>query len=217
MTASYIVVRDIDPEADPTADRYGAPQLPAEWTVSRIDPTQTPIPAWTVQAPGAPPALVTRVNAVGARGLYLVRGDKAWLDSLDPADAGPARKVWRLAQEGNATARAVVRRWRFWRCDVLEPATQEDVDSGLAAELGEAVARNDVRRELCAEGVSLPNPATTPLPWTLDADGNLVAPELAVRVVVGLYRPVMHETWGGIAGHADHVAFENEEDPGAGG
>jgi hypothetical protein len=112
----------------------------------------------------------------------------------------PAREVWRLALDGQTTALAVVRRWRWWRCDVTERPVAID------GSVGDSVQLDDVRRELSAEGTVLPSPIATPLPWDLDATGTIVAQASAVRRVRALVRPTLAWT---IAGLGLHDAIED--------
>lgn len=203
MTRAYLTIRDIEPDSD------GRPALPAGWDVSPVD--TTPAPTWTARK-GRRELLIVRCNAIGARALYMLRGADLFLASLPLSEAMPARRLWRLAQAGPGPARAAARAWRWWVCDVTERATQEDVDAGEAASVGDPIQRDGVRRELLSEGVTLPAPSG--FPWNLDADGNPTTAQLATIRVRALIRPAL--TPGGVrwtmAGHGDSTAFEDEPD-----
>jgi hypothetical protein len=114
--ALYIAARDVDAGAGD-----GRPVMPGGWTVRRL--ATATVPAWAVIGAGHH-AVVVRANELGARGLYALAGDRAWLDSLG-SDAAPARELWRIANgptvtSARTTARTWLRTWRWWRCDVTE-------------------------------------------------------------------------------------------------
>lgn len=168
----------------------GRPVLPEQWSVEAYVLGETPLPVWVVRRPSAfrDPIIIARMNAINTDGLYMVGGDEAFLESLSNGahDIAPAREVWRLAQEGIALARTACRAWRHWRCDVTEMV------EGVATQL------NGVVRELSAEGVLLPDPAVTPLPWDLDASGNVVPTAQAARRLRVLHRPTLMWTIAGL-------------------
>jgi hypothetical protein len=205
--AAYLAIRDLDTDI---AD--GRPVLPPSWACDPV-PT-TPAPTWIATRPSGDRILVVKCNEAGGRGLYVLRGDRDWLDSLEMDEVMPGRKAWRLSTEGPGTPRQTMRAWRWWRCDVTERATQDDVDAGEAAAVGDPIQRDGVTRELSAEGVLLPASMVdgSAGPWDLDASGAEVSMASAAIRVRAMLRPVLAP--GGtpwtMAGQGDHIAAEDE-------
>jgi len=213
---AYLAVRDIqvgqatDPDAPDFHRGAGGPVVPPSWVSTRHGSS-----GWfTVVVPDGSRLAVYVANAVGPRILALVVGDQ---DKLEAIAAGndevmPGREAWRrgydhgggpidsgtvLGGAQEATARQMLRAWRWWRCDVIE-------DDG-APKLG-------VVRRLSASGVLLPNLNSAALPWDLDASGAEVPAGSAVRRVTRLVRPAFHTS---LAGHSGmRATVEDEPDRG---
>lgn len=203
----YLATRDVDTERD------GAPVVPEAWWDDRA---QRVGPWWTWRHPSSGDVVAAaRVNAVGGRGLYAVAGPRSWLESLASGtdEVMPAREAWRRRAE--TMPRTICRAWRWWRCDVTERATQDDVDAGLAAAVGDAIQRDGVVRRLSSAGTLLPDPTVTALPWDLDAEGVPTTIGAAVIRVRALVRPALPPSLPTIAGVSLHDILEAEADRGA--
>ena len=154
--------------------------IPAGWTVH---PQSGGWVEFRRASDGALLACYT-ANVAGARGLFAILGDRSILDAIAASFdlAAPARDVWEAAKAGPGLARDVMRRWRDWRIDGFE----------RDPETGDPVALANERRRLMAdEGFALPDPATNPLPWNLDANGQLTTQAAAVVRVTVIHRPAL--------------------------
>lgn len=207
--ATYLAIRDLDPETDPEAANFGAPSLPQGWTIQRVE--TAPVLAWNITGPSGETLIALRGNVYAGRGIFALRGPESFLGGLNASEVAPAREVWRKAQEGPGMSRNVVRAWPWARVDVTERATQADVDNGDAAQVDDLIMRDGVVRKLFAsDGGLLPNPALDPFPWDLTSEGVLTTPQLAVIRVRAYLRPA-YPLWT-IAGYQDGETFENEPD-----
>lgn len=200
---AYLAARDLDTSGDDHRD--GGPVVPGTWTVRRQGATGW----WHLTTAAGEDLAVLKVNALGGRGLFAAFGPKPLLDSIASGndEVMPAREAWRrraddTAAPGEASPREICRAWRWYRVDVTEP----DPETALP------VDHVGVVRRLCSEGVLLPDPAASPLPWPLDDDGRLVALGTEARLVTAIHRPALGHT---LAGHPLDVRLEDEPDRGA--
>lgn len=197
LPAGYLAARDV--EAD------GGPVVPGTWGRWAEGDTGW----WSLVHPSGDLLTAYRVNALSSRGLFAVFGDTSRLEAIAAGndEVMPGRECWRrgydhgggpidattvLGGSQEATARQMLRGWRWWRCD--------GVDAGGAFS-GEI-------RQLSTMGTLLPNLNTGVLPWLLDEDGGIVVSGQVVTVT-RLQRPAFPPT---IAGYALAATLEDEPD-----
>lgn len=142
------------------------------------------------------------VQPSGTTALWLVCAPTAHrgaLDTLVQSDALMATMVdaWQAAVAGPGLARDVMRRWPDFRITGFERVS--DGNGGTTV-----VAVTDAPRRLIPsrQGVVLPDPASDPMPWRFDAQGNRVPQADAVIRVDTIHAPAFLQT---IAGYHDHV------------
>lgn len=183
---ALLLVRDLDPS--------GGPLAPDGWQVI------THSGGWyEVVRPAGQRVLAYRENDDGVRGLFALFGDIDTLAMIDASSALalPAREVWRRRNE--AGVKPHVRRWRTLRGSGQE----RDAEGNAVPWIGV--------RSVVPVGAALPDWATDPLPWNLDAAGALTTAQLAVIRVETVDRPALLAE---MAGSASPAAFENEPDTG---
>jgi hypothetical protein len=188
---ALLMIHEVEPDGTPTVpDGWTAQRCGSYW--SRVEhPSGRVVKAWLE-------------NQVGSTGLWAVVGDAADLADLDAIaeQSLPAREAWRRRAE--PAILSYLRYWRTLRVDGFE----RDAD-------GDPVAITDAVRQLVPRGERLPDPTSTPLPWDLDAAGQLTTQANAVIRVTGfsgVHTLSLSQT---LAGHTYHSAFADEEDDGA--
>jgi len=190
LAHAYVAIRDL--HAD------GGPAAPASWKRSVQGST-----GWTmITHPSGDTIAALFVNAVGTRGLFILFGHQARLESIaaNTSNVMPAREAYRRGRLGTETStRNIIRAWPWWRCDVIERG--ED-GSPLP------VQRRAVRR-LTSVGTLLPRFDKTPPPWNLDADGNITTVALATRRVTAIHGPALGHV---LAGRDSAAVLEDEPD-----
>jgi hypothetical protein len=175
----------------------GAPILPAGWVAQAEG---NGFYTCTRTSDGVR-VLAWRANILpsGTQALYAVWGPRTLLDAL--ADAMPAIELWTLAQGGNATAIAVVRRWPFWRCSGTERL--QTVSDPL-------VPFSGVRRLFFTDGQLTPAPPlpTPGAPWRFGFDGAQLGADANTRLrITAIDRPALGLT---LAGFPLDAALETE-------
>lgn len=139
---------------------------------------------WFTLRRGRDLAAAWRASSVGGDALFALFGPKSWLDTVAEGrnDVMPAREAWQRRSE--APIRAWLRYWPTWRASGL----YRDNEGGVVA------FSNEVR-DLVPEGVQIPDPEATPLPWLLDASGAVVGTVAEAEVqVTAIVRPAMNRT-----------------------
>lgn len=130
-------------------------------------------------------------NAAGTRALFAIFAPLVVLQKLAAVEplCAPARTVWTLAQGGNATAIAIVRRWPVWR---WSGSARHPVTDTLTAV-------NNVVTRLIFEGQTLPAPPlpSSGAPWRFAESGAIVGTDGASEYrVTSLVRPAFRATMG---------------------
>ncbi len=194
LSSAYVAIRD--------DIGGGIPDIPASW-----GEYSDPMDGWLAgHFPDGDLWALLIVNVVGGRVLCAVWGPTARLDAIASGrnDVMPGREAWRRGLVGDeASTRNILRAWRWYRCSGLEA-----IDDGINAPSNAAFSGV---RELSSEGVLLPRFDTNPLPWLLDADGNVVAAPQAVIRVDSISRPALPLT---LAGFSCGTILEDEPDRG---
>lgn len=185
LSTAYVIVRDLDADGCPVLpSTWHCTEQDAGWHTLERDSDGLTIAAW-------------RASAVGARGLFALFAPEALLAAIATTEPAcmPAREAW--ARRAEPTIRAYLRYWPIWRID----GHVRDSD-GVAEPVTSAVVR------LVPEGVAIPDPSVTALPWLLRADGTVTAvqAEAAVRVAT-IHRPALDRT---LAGFDLHAGLEDE-------
>lgn len=137
-------------------------------------------------------------DASGTRVGYVLFGPKAALDAFAATEplTWPIVELLALVNGGDATARAVARRWPVWRIT----GSVRDANGTL-----QPVTSTVVR--LFYEGGTLPTFGTA-FPWRFDVTGAIVGTDGAARVRVdSLVSPAMEAT---LSGYMLNSVAENE-------
>lgn len=195
--SAYLFVRDL-------SGSNNCPSLPSDWRITEQDNKWCTIKTSEIAIPvpsGSSPLTRSfdlaswRANTdqAGTRGLFLILCDEPrfldYVAELGSVIGAPIRNIWQ-ARNTNSTALAVLRRWPTWR-----------IDGFIRDGDGNPVAVSNYRiRLMNSEGYTLPNPNTTPLPWNLDSNGQIVPQAQAVVRVTNIHGMALDVT---IAGFQD--------------
>lgn len=159
---------------------------------------------------------IWRASQVGTQALFAGWGPQTVLDGFATSNAKcmPSIEAWyRATGTGtdpstgqpyaiDPTVRSWLRYWPDWRVDGHEV----DPDTGAI------VAISNAKRILVPDGVQIPDPTVTALPWLLAADGTVVATQAAAVIqVTALHHPALSVTSRDVVNGWDlHHVLENE-------